>query len=132
MDNSVEIGLEGKIETIVTEKDTADNYGSGSVKVLATPHVVALMEKAAMAAVDMHLPVGYVTVGTKVNIEHLKATPIGMRVIVNAVLEQIVGRRLVFNVEAHDEKELIAKGLHERYIVELKPFLERCEAKLNN
>ncbi|MDI6600276.1 MAG: thioesterase family protein [Thermoanaerobacteraceae bacterium] len=128
--NNLKTGLEGTIETLVTDKDTADNYGSGSVKVLATPHVVALMEKSAMAAVDMHLPVGYVTVGTRVNIEHLKATPIGMKVRINAILEQIDGRRLVFKVEAYDERELIAKGYHERYIVELKPFLEKCESKL--
>ncbi|TZE81582.1 thioesterase family protein [Calorimonas adulescens] len=127
--NNIKTGLEGTIETLVTDKDTADNYGSGAVKVLATPRVVALMENAAMAAVDMHLPVGYVTVGTKIDIQHLKATPVGMRVRVNAVLEEFSGHRLVFTVEAYDEKELIAKGIHERFIVELKTFLERCEAK---
>ncbi len=126
------IGLERRVETKVTGADTADIYGSGSVKVLATPRVAALMEEAAVAAVDMHLPTGYVTVGTMINIEHLRATPIGMKISASAVLEEIDGGRLVFAVEASDERELIAKGRHERRVVEMKSFTERCQAKLDN
>ena len=71
--NGLKIGLEGEIETEVTRRDTADKYGSGSVKVLATPHVTTLIDQAAMSAVYSYLPFGCVTVGTKLNIEHLRA-----------------------------------------------------------
>jgi len=129
MEFNLQLGLSSQIETVVTEKDTAANYGSGGVKVLATPRMIGLMENSALAAVDLHLPKGYVTVGTSLNVKHIAATPVGMKVRVSAELIEIDGKRLVFKVEAYDEVEKIGEGLHERYIVNLEKFLSKTEAK---
>jgi len=122
-------GLKFKIEKVVTEKDTAMSFGSGGVKVFATPMMIGLMENAALSAVDLHLPKGYVTVGTRIDVRHLAATPVGMKVYAMAKLIGIDGKRLEFKVEAYDEKEKIGEGSHERYIIDVERFIERTAAK---
>lgn len=122
-------GLKFKIEKVVTEKDTAMSFGSGGVKVFATPMMIGLMENAALSAVDLHLPKGYVTVGTRIDVRHLAATPVGMKVYAMAQLTGIDGKRLEFKVEAYDEKEKIGEGSHERYIIDVERFIERTAAK---
>lgn len=122
-------GLTAKIEGTVTPDDTADSFGSGGVKVLATPMMIGLMENAALSAVDTHLPGGYATVGTRLDIKHIAATPIGMRVYATAELNRIDGKRLTFKVEAYDEKEKIGEGCHERYIINVKRFMQRITEK---
>lgn len=122
-------GLNAKIETIVTEKDTAMNFGSGGVAVYATPMMIGLMENAALSAVDLHLPKGYATVGTHLDVKHLAATPVGMKVYATAELVEVDGRRLVFKVEAYDEKEKIGEGYHERYIINLEKFIAKAKSK---
>jgi predicted thioesterase len=87
--------------------------------------MIALMENAAWKAVADSLEEGYVTVGTLVNVRHLGATPLGQKVRATAELIEIDGRRLVFKVEAHDEKQKIGEGRHERFIVNLEKFLQR-------
>ncbi|MDI6707219.1 MAG: thioesterase family protein, partial [Bacillota bacterium] len=124
--------LNSKIETIVKEKDTAANFGSGGVEVFATPMMIGLMENAALSAVDLHLPKGYATVGTHLDVKHLAATPIGMKVYATAELIEIDGKRLVFKVEAYDEKEKIGEGMHERYIINLERFLDKTAEKKNS
>jgi len=124
------IGISSTLETVVEEKDTATQYGSGGVDVLATPALVALMENAAMSAVGRHLEKGYTTVGTKIDIKHLAATPVGMKVVTKAELLEIDGRRLVFKVEAHDEAELVGEGTHERYIINFDRFMDKVNNKL--
>jgi predicted thioesterase len=122
-------GLTAKIESTVTRDDTADSFGSGGVKVLATPMMIGLMENAALSAVDTHLPGGYATVGTRLDIKHIAATPIGMKVYATAELSRIEGKRLTFKVEAYDEKEKIGEGCHERYIINVKRFMEKITEK---
>ena len=129
MNYNLEIGMKAEIEHVVLQEHTAMAFGSGLVKVLATPMMIGLMEKAALTAVDENLGEGFATVGTIVNISHLAATPVGMRVRAVAVLTNIDGRKLTFNIEAYDEKEKIGEGTHERYIIELAKFLRRVEEK---
>ena len=122
-------GLVGQIEMVVHEENTAQHLGSGNVAVLATPEMIRLMEKAAVAAVDHLLPDGYHTVGVEVNIRHLAATPVGMRVRAQAELVAVEGRKLTFRVEAFDEVERIGEGEHRRAIIDVGRFKERVEAK---
>ena len=127
--NSLEIGLSGTAEIIVLEKYTARNLGSGSLDVYATPAMIALMEQAASSAVELYLPVEHSTVGTNVNIRHMAATPIGMKVRAIAELIAIENRKLTFKVEAFDEAEKIGEGIHERYIVANNKFLDKLNSK---
>jgi fluoroacetyl-CoA thioesterase len=122
-------GLVGQSEIVVHEQNTARHLGSGNVAVLATPEMVRLMEKAAVAAVDRLLPDGYRTVGVEVDVRHLAATPVGMRVRVQAELIAVEGRKLTFRVEADDEVEKIGEGEHRRVIIDVGRFKEGIKAK---
>jgi fluoroacetyl-CoA thioesterase len=122
-------GLQGVTEILVGTRDTAPHVGSGKIKVLATPVMVGLMEEAALNAVEGLLPAGHQTVGTRLDITHTAATPVGMRVTARAELAEVDGRRLVFRVSAHDEKDLIGEGVHERIVVNVARFDERTQAK---
>jgi len=92
--------------------------------VYATPAMIGLMERAALSAVALHLPKGYTTVGTAVNIKHIAGTPVGMKVKALAELIAVEGRKLTFKVEAFDGVEKIGEGYHERYIVSSQNFRE--------
>ncbi|MDF2839915.1 MAG: thioesterase family protein [Clostridia bacterium] len=129
MDSNLKIGMKAEIEVVVEQQHTAMAFGSGGVKVLATPMMIGLMEKAALKAVDEHLGEGFATVGTMVNIKHLTATPVNMKARAVAVLTKIEGRKLSFDIEAYDEIEKIGEGTHERYIIEVAKFLKRTEKK---
>jgi len=122
-------GLVGEVEIVVQPPDTADAMGNKGVHVLATPRLVALLEDAAIAAVQSHLPPGAGTVGTRLDVKHLAATPVGMRVRARAVLRQVDGRRFVYDVEAHDDLEKVAEGTHERFQINQARFLERVAEK---
>ncbi len=122
-------GLAGEIEIVVQAEDTADALGNKGVLVLATPRLVCLLEDAAITAVRAHLEPGTGTVGTRLDVKHLAATPVGMRVRARAVLREVDGRRLVYDVEAHDEVEKIAEGTHERFLISQARFLDRIAAK---
>ena len=124
-------GLIGQIEMVVREENTARHLGCGNVVVLATPEMIRLMEKAAVAAVDHLLPDGYRTVGVELNVRHLAATPVGMRVRAQAELTAVEGRKLTFRVEADDEVERIGEGAHRRVVIDVERFKERVEAKQN-
>ncbi len=113
----------------VTEDDTAVKFGSGGVKVFATPMMIALMENAALNAVDPHLGEDFATVGLSLNVKHMAATPVGMKVTARAELISIEGKKLTFKVEAYDEQEKIGEGIHERYIITLSRFLEKAALK---
>ncbi len=125
----VVLGLVGQSEMVVHEENTARHLGSGNVAVLATPEMIRLMEKAAVAAVDHLLPDGRRTVGVEVNVRHLAATPVGMRVHAQAELTAAKGRKLAFRVEAFDEVEKIGEGEHKRVIIDLERFIDSVEAK---
>lgn len=126
MDHTLNInpGLKGKEEITVQAKDTALAYGSGLIEVFATPAMIALMEKAASNSVQSHLPAGFVTVGTEVNIKHIKATRLNKKVYAQTDLLSVEGRKLIFSVEAFDESGKIGFGRHTRYIVNEKDFMK--------
>ncbi len=126
---ALEPGLVGEAEWEVTEEVTAARWGSGLVPVLGTPALVALMEQAAVVALEGRLPAGRTSVGVRIDVRHLAATPVGMRVRARARLTEVDGRRLVFNVEAWDEVEKVGEAVHERVVVDRKRFLGRVEEK---
>lgn len=123
-------GIKGHQELVVTQELTAKNMGSGVMDVFATPAMLALMEKTAFKSVAEYLNEGCGSVGTKVDIEHVASSPVGMKITCDSELIEIEGRKLVFKVEAYDEKGLIGKGTHERFIVENKKFQEKTDNKL--
>jgi predicted thioesterase len=123
------VGLLGVATCTVTDDRTAEAFGSGLVPVYATPAMVALMEEAAVRAVAGSLPADQTTVGTRLEIAHLAATPVGDAVRAEAALTAIDGRRLTFNVQAWDSSEKIGEGVHERVIVARDRFLQRVAAK---
>lgn len=123
-------GIKGHQELVVTQELTAKNMGSGVMDVFATPAMLALMEKTAFTSVAEYLNEGCDSVGTKVDIEHVASSPVGMKITCDSELIEIEGRKLVFKVEAYDEKGLIGKGTHERFIVENKKFQEKTDNKL--
>lgn len=122
-------GLRGVSSLVVAEEHTAARFGAGGVRVFGTPMMIGLMENAAFSAIQPLLPEGQSSVGTRIDIRHLAATPIGMNVTATAELLEVDGRRLVFRVEARDDVELIGEGQHERYIINLDRFLSRIEEK---
>lgn len=124
-------GLKGSVEIVVGEQHTAPHVGSGRVHVLATPVMVNLMEAAALRAVEGLLPAGHQTVGIHLDITHVAATPVGMRVHAYAELTKVEQRTLAFKVYAEDEKERIGEGMHERIIINLERFDRRMQDKLN-
>ncbi len=125
MDFDLKQGIEGKLEIIVGINDTAAKYGSGLVEVYATPAMIGLMENTSQKSVQKYLPEGFITLGIEVNIKHIKATPIGMKVNCTSKLIDVDGRKLTFSVDAHDEKGPIGTGTHTRFIVDAKKFMEK-------
>ncbi len=123
------VGLVGEVERVVEEGMLASAVGSGSLEVLATPWLVALMEAAACAALDGVLEEGQTSVGVRVDVRHLAPTPRGVGVRARAQVTEVDGRRLVFSVEAFDAHEKIGEGQHERAIVDGQRLLARALAK---
>jgi predicted thioesterase len=122
-------GLRASTEILVGSRDTAHHVGSGKIKVLATPVMIMLLEEAALNAVEDLLPPGYQTVGTHLDVSHIAATPVGMRVKASAEVTGVQGRKLTFRVWAEDEVEPIGEGTHERIVVEVERFDRRIQAK---
>lgn len=123
------LGLKAEKTETVTDHNTALAYGSGGIRVYATPAMIGLMEGASLAAVEAALPEGFTTVGTHVSVAHVAATPVGMAVRAEAELTAAAGKKLSFNVRAYDETGLIGEGTHERYIVEAVPFVAKADKK---
>lgn len=123
-------GLSGKAELVVGEEHTAPRVGSGKVHVLATPVMINLFEAAALAAIEHLLPKGYQSLGTHLDVRHIAATPVGMKVLASARVTRVDGRTVTFALEAHDEKELIGEGTHERVVVNVTKFDARVQKKL--
>jgi predicted thioesterase len=124
-------GLIGSAELVVKEEHTAPRVGSGRVHVLATPVMINLMEAAALNAIESLLPPGHQSLGTKLDVRHYAATPVGMRVRAEVELISVDGRTLEFRVEARDEKEAIGDGTHVRVVVNVERFDRRVQAKLD-
>ena len=121
-------GITGHQETIVTVENTAKTMKSGTLDVFATPAMIALMEQTAYESVAGELEEGYGTVGTMLNVKHVSATPLGMKVTCESTLTKIDGRALTFEVKAFDERGLMGEGTHERFLVQNEKF----QAKANN
>lgn len=122
-------GLFAEFNHIVTDKDTASHWGSGGLPVFSTPALVGLMESAAVIALRGAQPPGQTTVGGRIDVHHLAATPVGMKVHARAELTAIDGRRLVFKIQAWDEVELIGEASHDRIVVDEARFLAKVDAK---
>lgn len=125
----LEKGITGNKEIVVTEDRTAKAMGSGELPVFATPAMIALIEETAWKSVSGFLDPGQGTVGTKLEISHLAATPPGMKVSCRTELTEVDRRRLVFKAEVFDECGKVGEGTHERFIVENEKFLLRALSK---
>lgn len=123
------LGVNAQVSEDVSEELTAVSMGSGTVRVYATPAMIALMERASVAALEQCLRADQTSVGVEVNIKHLAATPVGMRVEARAEVIAIKGRRVTFRVEAWDAREKIGEGTHTRVIVDTARFIERVKQK---
>lgn len=127
----LEVGMNLNFEFIVDTDDLASSYGSGTVNVLATPCLISIMENVSSVLVEGHLEKGFTTVGAKVEMNHLKATPLDMKVIVKCTLTEIDGKKLTFDIEAFDEVEKISTCKHKRFIVNKDSFEKSVSDKLN-
>ena len=127
---SVTVGLKGRAEAVVSGANTAQAACSGALPVFGTPFMCALMEEAAWKSIAPHLEPGQSTVGTKLDISHDSATPVGMKVWAESEITEVDGKRLVLTVAAFDERGPIGRGTHERFIVTDQRFLAKCAKKL--
>src|SRR5579885_2273200 len=126
----LEPGMKGRADLLVGVEHTAPSIGSGLVPVLATPVMINVIEAAALACAERFLPDGHQSLGIHLDVQHLAATPIGMRVYAEAELLSVEGRTLFFRVDAYDEKERIGGGTHKRVVVNVARFDERVQKKM--
>ena len=127
--SKLRVGLRGRAELVVGTNDTAPRIGSGRIAVLATPVMISLFEAAALDAAEHLLEEGKQSLGTRLDVSHIAATPVGMRVTATAELVAINGRHLKFAVRAEDEWELIGEGTHQRVVVDVERFADRIRRK---
>lgn len=126
---AVPAGARGRLQFVVTGEYAVAFMANDSARVLATPFLIGYLEMAARNAVKDHLDAGYDTVGVHVDIRHLAATPLGMSVTFHAEVTGVADRRISYRVWAEDERELVAEGTHERFIVNVERFGQRVLAK---
>ena len=126
---SLQVGLKKSLAQVVAENDTALAVGSGSLKVLATPKLIALVEKAAAELVEENLSQELTSVGISVNFEHTAPTPVGMKIFAEVEVIEVDGRKIIFKVTAADEVGEIGHGQHERFIVNREKFQTKAESK---
>jgi predicted thioesterase len=129
LEEVLRVGVSANQSLVVRDEHTAPHVGSGAAPVLATPVLVNLFEAAALAAVEHLLPDGMQSLGTRLDIEHFAATPVGMRVEVVAQVTRVDGRHVRFSLSARDEAEPIGRGSHERVVVSVSRFDARAQAK---
>lgn len=122
MELNLTLGMKAEVDVVVTEEMCASHMGSGSAQVLSTPYMILLMEQASFQAVQNALPENCTTVGTRVCIDHMAATPIGGAVKVVGTLQEIDRKRLVFQVEAFYGDKPIGKGTHDRFVIDTTKF----------
>lgn len=122
-------GMTAILTEKVNETNTAKVIGSGSLPVYGTPAMIALIERSAVELLSGNLPEGATTVGTKLEINHVSATPVGMNVVCQCTLTKVDRRKLVFDVEVKDEAGVIGNGTHERFLVDAEPFLAKANGK---
>ena len=123
---NIELGIKGEEKELVRHENTAAAYGSGLVEVYATPAMIALMEKTCYRSVMPYLSEGEGTVGTRVDISHKKASPLGTVITCKSEIIEIDRRRIVFKVEVFDDKgDLIGDGTHERFVINVEKFMNK-------
>lgn len=127
---AIEVGIQGLAEALVEQADTAKEVGSGDLLVYATPCMVALMEGAAYESIAPYLAEGESSVGTKMDVTHLSATPVGMSVRAESVVTAVEGRKVTFSITAYDEAGEIGRATHERVVIKTERFLEKTYDKL--
>ncbi len=125
----LEVGMRLEVERVVTENDTAAKAASGAVEVLATPIMIAWMEEVSLHLAQKELEEGFTTVGTEVNIKHLKGTLVGKTVKIVSVLKEIDRKRLVFDVEVLEDGIAVGTGSHTRFIIDTAKFYEKLKNK---
>src|SRR3984885_5553600 len=125
-------GLIGTAEIIVGPEHTAPFVGSGRIAVLATPVMINVIEAAALAAVEHLLPAGHQSLGIRLDVSHVAATPVGLRVTATAEVLRVEGRTITFRVDARDEFEPIGGGTHQRVVVSVARFDERVQRKVRD
>ena len=123
-------GIKGRAETVVSQDNTAQAACSGALPVFGTPFLLALMEEASWKSIAPHLSEGESTVGTRLNVSHLSATPVGMKVWAESEVTLVDGKRIELSVRAFDERGLIGEGSHERFLVTNERFLAKANRKL--
>ena len=126
----IAVGRSGTAELVVGEEHTAPRVGSGRVRELATPVMINLMEAAALDAVEQLLPDGHQSLGTRLDVGHYAATPVGMRLRAEAEVTAVEGRTIAFRVAAYDERERVGDGTHTRVVVNVARFDARVQGKL--
>ena len=126
----IPVGSIGTTTIMVGEEHTAPRIGSGKIHVLATPVMINLFEAAALAACEHLLPAGHQSLGTHLDVSHIAATPIGMRVTATAEVIGVDGRTIKFRLQARDERDVIGEGLHERVVVNVAKFDLRVQEKV--
>ncbi len=126
---NVPLGTKGERKLLVTGEVAIDFLGVEEARVLGTPFMIAFMELTARNSVKPLLEPGEDTVGTTINVNHLAATPIGMQVTFRTEVLSVNDRRILFKLEAFDEKEKIGEGTHERFIIDVARFASRLQAK---
>ena len=124
-------GISREQTIVVAEEHTAAHVGSGSLRVLATPWMIAFMEKNSRIMLDEYLPEGYSTVGVLVNVRHLAPSTVGRAVRVTAEVKAVEGSKVILDVSAWDSDEQIGSGTHERFVIDVERFLKRVEGKGN-
>jgi fluoroacetyl-CoA thioesterase len=118
-------GMLARVELTVTDADTAQSLGSGDVPVLATPRVLALAEAATVAVTARQIPGGITTVGTRAEVDHHAATPVGRTVTATATLAKMDGRNLIFDVVVRDGERVVAEVRVERALLDRQRFIEK-------
>lgn len=128
----INTGIKGSAELITNTSVLAVNVGSGSLEVFATPMMVMLMEKASCKCLEEYLENDETTVGTELAVQHISATPCGMKVTAEAEVTEINGREIIFKVTASDEAGVIGCGTHKRFLVYGEKFMSKTLAKKQN
>lgn len=126
-ESNIKTGLKGEQEITVTPEQSASVVGSGLLDVFATPAMIALMENTASSTIQPYLSDKENSVGSEVKIQHIKPTPIGMKVRCECEVIDVSGRKITFQVNAFDEEGEIGKGQHSRFIVDTERFMEKLK-----
>jgi fluoroacetyl-CoA thioesterase len=128
--SAVTAGLKGTAHLVVGPEHTAPFVGSGRIPVLATPVMINVIEAAALNAIEHLLPTGHQSLGTHLDVSHVAATPVGLRVTATAEVLHLDGRTVIFRVEARDDFEVIGGGTHRRVVVSVERFDARIQRKV--